>query len=466
MLRLATLVFLLWLTLSTDGWAQPAISDRVALVIGVQNYTHIPALRNALNDAKDVSHALMTMGFSVVELYDPASKKEIQAAVRQYFTIISEKKQTAGLVYYSGHGVQVDGTNYLIPTEANPQIKADLEDQCVKLEFVMQALDQAGNPLNILILDACRNNPFRGFSRSTEKGLSVVEAPKGSYVVYATKPGSVASDGTGKNGLFTSKLLQYMQEPGLNIEQVFKKVARSVSDESGDAQRPWISSDYTGDFYFTEQGKVYQSRVTVPASEKVPTRSLSGPEALRKADSLSAAGSKKEAVAYYEQAAKTGIAPAQFAMGEILADDNSGMKNYARSFFWYKKAAAAGHKEAQYKVAWGYMEGEGVDRNFDSARFWYNRSAEQGNTLANHELGLLYLTGRGGVKNEALGVTLLERAANASHVPSQSALGNFYLFGGESIKSNRSKAINWLRMASRGGDKGAQETLDNLGVRN
>ena len=115
----------------------------------------------------------------------------------------------------------------------------------------MRAINQAGNGLNIFVLDACRNNPFQGFSRSAEKGLSMVDTPKGSYIVYATKPGSVASDGTGRNGLFTSKLLQYMNTQGLNIEQVFKQVARDVSTESGDAQRPWIASDFTGDFFFT-----------------------------------------------------------------------------------------------------------------------------------------------------------------------------------------------------------------------
>lgn len=155
------------------------------------------------------------------------------------------------MVYYSGHGMQVDGSNYLIPTQADPKIKADLDDQLLNVDYMMQAIEQAGNSLNICVLDACRNNPFRSFSRSAEKGLSMVSTPKGSYVVYATKPGSVASDGTGRNGLFTSKLLKYINAEGLNIEQVFKRVAAEVSAESNDAQRPWIASDFTGDFFFT-----------------------------------------------------------------------------------------------------------------------------------------------------------------------------------------------------------------------
>lgn len=222
--------------------------ERVALVIGIKEYKHVAPLQNTLNDAKDMSATLKKKGFRVVELYDPQTKREMQDAVMKYFRMI--KQGTVGLVFYAGHGVQVDGANYLIPAGANPMIKADLEDQCMSMDYVMGAIEEAGNPLNIFILDACRNNPFRSFSRSAGRGLNTVSAPKGSYVVYSTKPGSVASDGTGRNGLFTSKLLKYINTPGLNIEQVFKKVAGDVSAESGGDQRPWISSDYTDDFFF------------------------------------------------------------------------------------------------------------------------------------------------------------------------------------------------------------------------
>lgn len=225
--------------------------SRLALVIGVKNYTHIAPLQNTLNDARDMAATLKTKDFNVVELYDPQTKREMQAAIIEYFKLLQENPTSAGMVFYSGHGMQVDGSNYLIPATANPQIKADLEDQCLNMDYVMRAIEQAGNPLNIFVLDACRNNPFRGFYRSTEQGLSMVSSPKGSYIVFATKPGSVASDGNGSNGLFTSKLLKYLNAEGLNIEQVFKKVAADVAKESNDAQRPWIASDYTGDFYFT-----------------------------------------------------------------------------------------------------------------------------------------------------------------------------------------------------------------------
>lgn len=237
--------------ISSLAFAQSNVSKRMALVIGVKSYQYVQPLQNSLNDARDLSATLKAKGFQVVELYDPKTKREMLDGIRKYFALLGTDKNAAGLMFYSGHGMQVDGSNYLIPTQADPQIKADLDDQCVNMDYVMRAIEEAGNGLNIFVLDACRNNPFRSFSRSAEKGLSMVNTPKGSYIVYSTKPGSVASDGTGRNGLFTSKLLKYINADGLNIEQVFKRVAADVATESNDAQRPWIASDYTGDFYFT-----------------------------------------------------------------------------------------------------------------------------------------------------------------------------------------------------------------------
>ena len=227
-----------------------SFNNRLALVIGVKTYKNMSALRNPLNDAEDMSANLKKLGFTVIELFDPTTKRQIQDGVRRYQSILKEHKDAVGLIFYSGHGMQVDGANYLIPGGAEMQIKADVDDQCVNMDYIMTAIEEAKNALNIFILDACRNNPFSGFDRSGERGLSVITAPVGSYIVYATKPGSVASDGDGRNGLFTNYLLKHMLTPNLNIEQLFKKVARDVGTVSNNMQRPWISSDFTGDFYF------------------------------------------------------------------------------------------------------------------------------------------------------------------------------------------------------------------------
>lgn len=228
-----------------------AQQQKYALIIGVKTYQYVQPLQNSLNDAQDMAAALKNKGFTVVELYDPATKRAMQDGIIGYFKLLQGDPNAAGLVFYSGHGMQLKGVNYLIPTQANPKIEADLDDQCMSMDYVMRAIEQAGNGLNIFVLDACHNNPFRSFSRLGEKGLSMVETPKDSYIVYATNPGSVTSDVTGRNGLSTSKLLQYINAEGLNIDQVFKRTAHDVAIASGDEQRPWIASDYTGDFFFT-----------------------------------------------------------------------------------------------------------------------------------------------------------------------------------------------------------------------
>jgi uncharacterized protein (TIGR02145 family) len=252
--------------------AQDNAIRKVALVIGIRAYQKVAPLQNSVNDAKDMAVVLKSKGFNVIEIYDAKTKRDLQDGIRTYYEKLHGGGSAVGLLYYSGHGIQVDGVNYLMPTTADPQIKADMDDQCLNMDYIMQALEQASNALNIFIIDACRNSPFRSFGRSAEKGLSMVNAPKGSYIVYSTKPGSVASDGTGRNGLFTSKLLKYLNTPDLNIEQVFKKVANDVSVESGDAQRPWISSDYTGDFYFTP-GKMPFSKQQLTSNNPPLTKS-------------------------------------------------------------------------------------------------------------------------------------------------------------------------------------------------
>lgn len=259
------------LTLLTSfGFSQNPKVSRVALVIGVQSYTSVAPLKNSLNDARDLSAALKKKGFLVIESYDPKSKKDMQNAVRKYYELIQTNPSIEGLFYYSGHAMQVDGVNYLMPANSSPALKADLDDQCLRMDYLLDVFAQAGNALNIIIMDACRNNPFRGFSRSADQGLSQIYPPKGSYLVYATSPGSVASDGEGRNGLFTSKLLKYMQEPDLNLEQMFKLVAREVQQDSDDRQLPWINSSYTGDFYFNKAN-------TIPTTETKKTNKVQAP---------------------------------------------------------------------------------------------------------------------------------------------------------------------------------------------
>jgi hypothetical protein len=224
----------------------PAGERRVALVIGNSAYKTAP-LRNPVNDARAISKALSATGFKVTVLEDAS-----QAAMRRAIRVFGDELTAGGvgLFYYAGHGMQVRGKNFLIPVNADIEREDEIEDQAVDANVVLAKMDTAKNTLNLMILDACRNNPFARSFRSASAGLAQMDAPSGTLVAFATAPGSVASDGEGDNGLYTKHLLANIGRAGLPIEQVFKEVRRGVGRDTSDRQIPWESSSLRGDFYF------------------------------------------------------------------------------------------------------------------------------------------------------------------------------------------------------------------------
>jgi uncharacterized caspase-like protein len=231
-----------------EGQEAGVNETRVALVIGNSKYRDVP-LRNPENDANDMAAALRQLGFEVM-LERNIDHVRMEDAIREFGKKL--RKGGVGLFYYAGHGVQVNGQNYLIPVGARIEAEKDVKYHAVDLGQVLDEFASAKNRLNILVLDACRDNPFRSLWRSTSAGagLAKTDAPRGTLVAYATSPGSVAADGSGRNGIYTSHLLREMARPGLTIEQVFKGVRIGVVDETGGRQTPWESSSLTGDFYF------------------------------------------------------------------------------------------------------------------------------------------------------------------------------------------------------------------------
>lgn len=222
-------------------------SQRLALVIGNSHYSSGP-LKNPANDARDISAALTKLGFEVIYEED-ATRRKMDEAVRAFYSKL--RNSETGLFYYAGHGMQVKGRNYLIPVDARIETESDVEHESIDVGRVLGKMEDAGNPVNIVILDACRDNPFARSVRSSGAGLARMDAPVGSIVAYATSPESVASDGTGKNGVYTKHLLKQIMIPGLTIEQVFKAVRNGVIDETNNKQVPWESTSLRGDFYFS-----------------------------------------------------------------------------------------------------------------------------------------------------------------------------------------------------------------------
>ena len=251
--------------------AAPAVvaEKRIALVIGNGAYKDAP-LRNPVNDARAIARTLQGLGFQVIQK-ENASLKEMQEAIRVFGDRL--KGGGVGLFYYAGHGMQVKGRNYLIPVNTDIQREDEVTYNGVDANLVLEKMDSAKNRVNLVILDACRNNPFARSFRSASRGLVPMEAPVGTLVAFATAPGSVAADGNGANGLYTQHLLGAMNQPGLRIEDVFKRVRAGVRKGSGGKQIPWENTSLEGDFYF-KLGKPGEAPTQlaslVPALESEP----------------------------------------------------------------------------------------------------------------------------------------------------------------------------------------------------
>jgi tetratricopeptide (TPR) repeat protein len=223
---------------------------RLALVIGNSNYQNGGSLPNPVNDATAIAAALQSVGFEVMK-HQNVTQKEMKMAINAFGQKLHGYE--VGVFYYAGHGIQNKGMNYMIPVEADLQNEEQVEFDCVAADRVLAYMDAAQVKVNVIIMDACRNNPFeRSWHRSASgNGLAMMNAPTGSLIAYATAPGRVASDGAGSNGLYTSALLKYLNDPKLSIEQVFKKVRTEVTEKSAGAQVPWETTSLTGDdFYF------------------------------------------------------------------------------------------------------------------------------------------------------------------------------------------------------------------------
>lgn len=237
---------------------------RLALVVGNSSYESSP-LKNPVNDASDMEKMLKNLGFEVIARLN-ANQKQMEDAIRQFQSKLT--KDTMGLFFFAGHGMQVGGVNYLIPIGAKITQESDVKYESVDAGRVLDAMHTAGNPLNIVILDACRDNPFARSYRSSSKGLARMDAPTGTFIAYATAPGDTAADGDGKNGVFTKYMLEYMPTPNLEVDKVLKKVRVSVMRETGKKQVPWQSSSLTGDFFFKGGGETAGGAMDKAASEE------------------------------------------------------------------------------------------------------------------------------------------------------------------------------------------------------
>ena len=216
---------------------------KFALVIGNGAYTGLSRLVNPVNDANDVAAVLEGLGFSVDKILD-GSLEQMESAVMRLKNRLSVSGESYGFFFYAGHGVQSNGENFLIPVDANIPGENFLKNRAVSVQLVLDELNDARNSLNVVVLDACRDNPF-SWGRSGNRGLAMISRqPADSIIVYATSAGQQASDGTGRNGLFTSQLLNNLGDQNLDVSEVFRRTGLDVSEASDRRQVPAVYNQF------------------------------------------------------------------------------------------------------------------------------------------------------------------------------------------------------------------------------
>jgi uncharacterized caspase-like protein len=274
-------------------FAAPAIADkRVALVVGNGTYRNVALLDNPANDARLLANILRDLGFALVGggAQLDLDKASFDRAVQDFGAQL--QGADVGLFFYAGHGVQVRGTNYLIPVDANPTREADVDFQMLDTNLVMRQMEGASTRLNLVILDACRNNPFSGRAlvvgrgrdtetvrlRDTSSGLAQMQAPEGTLISFATQPGSVARDGSDGHSPYSKALADTIRRPGLGIFDAFNQVGLEVKRATGGAQQPWVSSSpIDGTFYFVPPEAGTQVAALPPRPPQAPASTAAPP---------------------------------------------------------------------------------------------------------------------------------------------------------------------------------------------
>jgi tetratricopeptide (TPR) repeat protein len=495
---------------------------RVALVIGNSAYRAVPALPNPAADAKLMSDTLLSLGFFVVgggaqiDLDKAGFDEALQKFGRQL------NGADVALFYYAGHGVETHGLNYLVPVDAHPLDEADVFMQMVGISGILDQMEKSGTRINLVLLDACRDNPFRDHGvRSATGGLAQMPAPVGTLISFATQPRSVSLDGIDGHSPYTRALANAMQRPGAGLFKTFNEVGLAVEKATGGSQLPWVSSSpISGNFYFAGKPAVVEARpASQPADTPLPAplvqearlspaddplrhdlitecdrlaampydtghaASVPGVE-VDKMNVAAADAACKDARARYPdvvrfvfeagrvatarkdwaearrlyEQAAAGYAMAMNNIGAIYEGDEGFPKNYAEAFRWYGKAAAANEPVAMIDQGWLYEHGLGTARNPAEAARLYGLAAKAGVPDGISNLGLLYLRGTGVKRDYAEAHRLFEQAAALGNAAAMNNLGIIY-DEGDGVPRSITGARQWFEKAAALGNSEARENL-------
>ena len=332
--------------------------DRIALLIGNSEYDEAP-LANPLNDVQAFAAALKEIGFEVI-VRQNATHRDMDEAISEFWNLL--KGKSVGLFYYSGHGLQVNGENYLVPIKASLKTEIDIRHECYGAQKVLDYMQDAQPRLSLIILDACRNNPFKRSIRAVQRGLAAMNAGRQVMLAYATDPNNVAQDGDPNgNSPYMKHVLRHLRNPGLPIEKFFKEVRKGVLQDTKGEQTPWESGNLTDEFSFVPGTEEKAPATTGIASEPVINRWIE-----------TANQGKKEAMFIVGNAFEFGLM------------DNA--IDLTQAAYWYRKGAEANNPAAMHSLGQLYLEGKGVDRNRTEGWKWIEKAAAAGETYAQKDL--------------------------------------------------------------------------------
>ena len=360
----------------------PAFAEkRVALVIGNSAYRNVAALDNPRNDARLMAATLQGLGFVLIGNgpQTDLDKQAFDGALQMFGNAVLGAD--VALFYYAGHGVQVGGRNFLVPISANPTKEADVYLQMVDTSVVLSQMEGAGTKLNIVLLDACRNNPFgaRGL-RATGGGLAQMQAPEGTLISYATQPGNVAQDGDGGDSPYSKALAATIRKPGLGLFEAFNEVGLTVKQETGGVQQPWVSSSpIAGQFYFS--GPAVGGMTTEPAKAQpsVDDKARADFQLAQKLD-------RPEVWDAFLQKYPAGL----YASAARVQLDQARKKQLALAQPVAPPPAVAGSIAGRWNGTYSYANGKAVVFSFTFAATGCSGSGEELNTFGDKSVPKLY----------------------------------------------------------------------------
>jgi uncharacterized caspase-like protein len=471
--------------------------SRVALVIGNGDYAHANALPNPPNDASDVAESLKRLGFSVTRVVD-GTYDDLRRAIRSFN--VQVQGADVGLIYFAGHGMELAGENWLIPVDADLKTDLDVPNEAISLKTLMQSVSRAGG-LGLVILDACRDNPFAvkmarsKLARSVVRGFASVMPTSNVLVAYAAKDGTTAKDGDRRNSPYTAALLRNLEIPGLEISRLFRNVRDEVVTSTHRAQQPYVYGSLSSKAIYlrppasppapsagpqipaasaddaiwltikdsTDPQLLEEFLTRFPASSHAAEARVrhDGLQIAKECDRLAGTDiehDRARTVAIARQVEKSPDAAtnaceqamrrfpdiARFAFQAGRAAE--ARKDYSAARALYEKASAIGSPLAMLRLGLLYSEGNGMPIDDAQARVWYEKAAQQNMPSAMLRLGLLCETGRGGPRDYAEARRWYEKAAGLGNWGAMISLGKLYERG-LGVSKDAVEARAWYRKA-------------------